>query len=114
MDSILGQKHVIAKDVKNVYLLLLCLMRDIKSMSGGMPWPKTGATQSHVQLGMLTNDKNLQIIKMALLGYGWFAFIVDVGSSLGLWLALSVLDILDILIDIIVFCCINWKNVYLH
>ncbi len=27
-------------------------MRDINSMSRGMPWPKTGATQYHAQLGL--------------------------------------------------------------
>ncbi len=27
-------------------------MRDINSMSRGMPWPKTGATQYNAQLGL--------------------------------------------------------------
>ena len=27
-------------------------MRDINSMSRGMPWPRTGATQYHAQLGL--------------------------------------------------------------
>ncbi len=37
----------------NLCPLLLCQMRNINSMSmgGGMPWPPTGATQYHAQLG---------------------------------------------------------------
>ncbi len=31
--------------------MLLCQMRDINRMSR-MPWPKTGATQYHAQLGL--------------------------------------------------------------
>ena len=35
-------------------------MRDINSMSRGMPWPKTGATQYHVQLGLPDKDRAIK------------------------------------------------------
>ncbi len=38
-----------------MHLRLLCQMGKMNSMStrvGGMPWPKTGATQYHAQLGL--------------------------------------------------------------
>ena len=50
MGSMLGQNIVIAKDVRKLYLLLLCQMRDINNMSGGLPWSQTCATQYHAQL----------------------------------------------------------------
>ena len=69
------------------------------------------STQLGIQkLREVLNDK---IDNTAILGYGWFDFIVDVGSSLGLWLALSVLDILDILVDLPIFCCRIWKKISL-
>ncbi len=36
----------------NLYLLLLIQMYDINYMSREMPWPKTGATNYNVQLGL--------------------------------------------------------------
>ncbi len=38
-----------------MHLRLLCQMGKMNSMStrvGGMPWPKTGATQYHTQVGL--------------------------------------------------------------
>ena len=49
-----------------VYLLLLCQMRYINSMSGGIPWPQTGATQYHARLGL--PDKGRAIRGLVVLG----------------------------------------------
>ena len=35
--------------------------------------------------------------------YNSFQFVIDVGSSLGLWLGLSALGIYDLLIDVLIF-----------
>ena len=35
-------------------------MRDINSKSRGMPWPETGATQYHAQLGLPDKDRAIK------------------------------------------------------
>ena len=35
-------------------------MRDINSMNRGMPWPKTGATQYHAQLGLTDQGRAIK------------------------------------------------------
>ena len=35
-------------------------MRDINSISRGKPWPKTGATQKHAQLGLPDKDRAIK------------------------------------------------------
>ena len=38
-------------------------MHDINRMSrGGMPWPKTGATQYHAQLGLPDKDRAIKVL----------------------------------------------------
>ncbi len=43
-------------------------MRDINSMSKEMPWPKTGATQYHAQLGLPDNGR---AIKGLIICHSW-------------------------------------------
>ena len=39
------------------------------------------------------------ILKFQVVIYGWFEFIIDAGSSLGLWLGLSALGIWDFIVE---------------
>ena len=36
--------------------------------------------------------------------YGFFDLVVEVGSSLGLWIGLSALGVFDLLLDIVALC----------
>ncbi len=63
MGSILGPNRVKGKVVKS---LLLCQMRNIDILVGGLPWPQPGATHYHAQLTLL--DKGLIVCYVVWLG----------------------------------------------
>ncbi len=52
MGSILGPNRVIAKDVKKCTDCCYVRYATLIVRLGCMPWPKTGATQYHAQLGL--------------------------------------------------------------
>ncbi len=52
MGSILSPNNVIAKDVKRCTYCCYVRCGTLIVWVGGMPWPQTGATQYHVQLGL--------------------------------------------------------------
>ncbi len=56
-------------------------MRDINSMSRGMPWPQTGATQYHAQLGL--PDKG-RAIKGLVVSNSWNLELLDLPNGLAL------------------------------
>ncbi len=52
MGSIIGQNHVVARDVKTCTYYYNVRFATLIVWVGGMPLPKTGATQYHPQLGL--------------------------------------------------------------
>ncbi len=52
MGLIIGPNRVIAKDVKSCTFYCYVRCATLKVGVGGMPWPNTGATHYHAQLGI--------------------------------------------------------------
>ena len=47
---------------------------------------------------VILNFKKTARVEKSIVAYTWFNFIIDVGSSLGLWLGLSALGVTDVAI----------------
>ncbi len=71
MGSILGPNRVIAKYVKSCIYCCYVRCATLIVWEEGMPWPKTGATQYHAQLGLQNKGR-------AINRAGWLSAIVGI------------------------------------
>ena len=87
MGSMLGPSRVIAKDVKSCTYCCYVRCATLIVWVGGMPWPQTGATQYHTQLGL--PDKGCAIKERAVCN-NWDVKPLDLLNGLALgWHQLS-------------------------
>ncbi len=79
----MGEKRKIHKDVKSgTYSgLVRCPTLRGRVRGGGMPWPQTGATHYHAQLGI--PDKS-RAIKGLVVYFSWYLQPLDLLNSLDL------------------------------
>ena len=80
MGSMIGPNLVVAKDVKSY--AYCCYVRCVTLIVrvGGMPWPQTGATHYHAQLGL--PDKGRAIKGLIICYVVW---LVSMIYGMGLW-----------------------------
>ncbi len=82
LGAIIGPNFVIGKDVKKLYLLLLCQTLKLIVCVRGTPWSHTGATQYHAQLGL--PDK-VRAIKGLVCYVEWQVSMKVIGTSAKCW-----------------------------
>ena len=78
-----------------------CYLIQILNLKINYAWPRLkgrGATKFEVSGAYLEFNTKVSM-KSKVKAYDTFQFVIDVGSSLGLWIGLSVLGLIDFLLD---------------
>ncbi len=68
MGSILGPNRVIVKDVKSYTYCCYVRCATLILRVGEIPWPKTGATQYHAQLGLQNKGRAIKEFVVPIVG----------------------------------------------